>query len=97
MRRKVMRYGLEKERCEKLGEYVVAHRATVRQTARVFSISKSTVHKDVTIHLQQTNHALYLEVKEVLEANKQERHIRGGEATRQKYLNSKKTSGENVG
>ena len=90
-----MRYGIERERCEKLGEYVVTHRATVRQTARVFAISKSTVHKDITIHLKEVNQALYLDVKEVLEANKQERHIRGGEATRQKYLNSKLKSVKN--
>ena len=85
-----MRYGIEQERCEKLGEYVVKHGATVRKTAHVFGISKSTVHKDITIHLKETNRALYNQVKSVLEANKQERHIRGGEATRQKYLKCKK-------
>ena len=95
MRHKIMRYSIEKERCEVLGEYVASHQATVRQTARVFSVSKSTVHKDITIHLKQTNRTLYLEVKKVLEANKQERHLRGGEATRQKYLKCKVESGEN--
>ena len=87
-----MRYGLQKQRCEELGEYVVRCGATVRQTARVFSISKSTVHKDITIHLKDTNRTLYRQVKAVLEANKQVRHIRGGEATRQKYLKCKKAN-----
>lgn len=95
MRHRVMRYGIEKERCEVLGEYVASHGATVRQAAQVFAISKSTVHKDITIHLKQTNHALYLEVKKVLESNKQERHLRGGEATRQKYLKCKAESRKN--
>ena len=95
MRHEIMHYGIEKERCEELGEYVVLHRATVRQAAHVFSISKSTVHKDITVHLKQTNRALYLEVKKVLESNKQVRHLRGGEATRQKYLKCKVKSGKN--
>jgi putative DeoR family transcriptional regulator (stage III sporulation protein D) len=65
---------------------MVENRATVRRTAHVFSISKSTVHKDVTIHLRQINPALFAAVKLLLEENKQMRHLRGGEATRQKYL-----------
>lgn len=84
-----MQYRTQKERCESLGEYMIEHRATVRRAAHVFSISKSTVHKDITIHLKQINPSLYASVKEVLEENKQERHIRGGEATRQKYLKNK--------
>ena len=60
--------------------------ATVRQTADVFGISKSTVHKDVTERLPIINEKLSLEVKHFLETNKAERHIRGGEATRKRYL-----------
>lgn len=73
------------ERCELLARYLLEKNATVRQAARVFGISKSTVHKDVTSILQKQNFALYQSVKELLEKNKQERHFRGGEATRQKY------------
>ena len=68
-----------------LGEYIKKHGATVRSTAGVFNISKSTVHKDVTERLKVKNPALYSEVKKVLEINKRERHIRGGLATRRKY------------
>lgn len=81
-----VKYRTQKERCECLGEYMVENRATVRRTAHVFSISKSTVHKDITVHLRQVNPTLFSAVKQLLEENKQERHIRGGEATRQKYL-----------
>lgn len=80
-----MRRG-RKERCEILGEYLVENRATVRAVAAHFSISKSTVHKDVTERLYQKNPALYTAVKEILDENKSERHLRGGEATRIKYL-----------
>lgn len=76
----------EKERCETLGEFLVENKTTVRKAASHFKISKSTVHKDVTVHLRYVNPALYILVKEVLEQNKSERHLRGGEATRQKYL-----------
>lgn len=75
--------------CERpvlLGEYIIEHKATVRQAAGVFGISKSTVHKDVTERLKSLKPSLYKEVKEILDINKQERHIRGGEATRRKYL-----------
>ncbi len=75
----------QKERCVVLGEYLVEHDATVRQAAQVFGISKSTVHKDVTHSLAQVNHALFLQVRELLFKNKQERHLRGGEATKRKY------------
>lgn len=68
-----------------LGEYILDTGATVRATAKVFKISKSTVHKDVTERLMQDNPQLYKQVKAVLEKNKQERHIRGGLATRKKY------------
>ena len=69
-----------------LGRYLVEHQATVRSTAKQFGISKSTVHKDITERLCKVNHSLYLEVKQVLDVNKNERHIRGGLATREKYL-----------
>ena len=67
------------------GNYIVDTGATVRSTAKVFKISKSTVHKDVTERLIKDNPVLYRDVKLVLEKNKQERHIRGGLATKQKY------------
>ena len=75
-----------KERCIVLGLYIVENNTTVRATASRFGISKSTVHKDVTQTLKSVNKALYLDVKSVLEKNKEERHLRGGEATKQKYL-----------
>ena len=68
-----------------LGEYILETGATVRATAKVFKISKSTVHKDVTERLLHSDPLLYREVKRILEKNKQERHIRGGLATRRKY------------
>ena len=72
-------------RAEMLGEYILDTGATVRAAAKVFKISKSTVHKDVTERLSHDNPQLYRQVKAVLEKNKQERHIRGGMATRKKY------------
>ncbi len=74
-----------RERCVVLGEYLVEKQATVRSAAQVFGISKSTVHKDVTVVLKGVNQSLFREVQELLYKNKQERHIRGGEATKQKY------------
>lgn len=78
-----------KERCELFGEYIAENGATVRCCAAHFGISKSTVHKDVAIKLKYINKNLYNEVKRVLDLNKSERHIRGGEATRKKYLTKK--------
>ena len=75
-----------KERCVVLGLYIVENNTTVRATASRFGISKSTVHKDVSQTLKKINKSLYLDVKSILEKNKEERHIRGGEATKQKYL-----------
>lgn len=72
-------------RATMLGEYILSTGATVRATAKVFKISKSTVHKDVTARLMVEKPQLYKEVKKVLEHNKSERHIRGGMATRKKY------------
>lgn len=73
------------KRCELLGHYIVEHATTVRDAARHFGISKSTVHKDVTAELRTINASLYEQVFEVLQKNKEERHLRGGEATRKKY------------
>jgi putative DeoR family transcriptional regulator (stage III sporulation protein D) len=72
-------------RVMKISRYIVDTKATVRQTAKVFDVSKSTVHKDVTERLPRIEKRLAEEVKKVLEYNKSERHIRGGEATRRKY------------
>ena len=69
-----------------LGTYIVENRATVRQTAARYGVSKSTVHKDVTETLRHVNRVLFEEVAKVLEQNKNERHLRGGEATRQRHL-----------
>ena len=74
-----------KERCVILGNYLVEHRSTVRAVAAQFNVSKSTVHKDVTQILKNVDVDLYRSVKEILEINKKERHLRGGEATRKKY------------
>ena len=73
------------ERCVQLGRYIVENAATVRAAAKMYGISKSTVHKDISERLPQFNRRLYLQVKEVLEVNKAQRHIRGGIATRKKY------------
>ena len=79
------------KRVEVLADYVISTGATVRSAARHFGISKSTVHKDLTQKLPKINKSLYLEVKDVLELNKSERHLRGGEATKKKYLKMKVT------
>ena len=75
---------LEKRACQ-VAVYMVENGATVRSAASHFGISKSTVHKDVTQALKNVNQSLYREVQELLNKNKQERHLRGGEATRLKY------------
>lgn len=77
--------GNPEERAIALGEYVVETGATVRRAAQKFGISKSTVHKDLTQRLKSQNHVLYDSVQHVLQVNKEERHLRGGAATRQKY------------
>ena len=82
-----------KERAEVLGEYVVETGATVRAAAQHFGISKSTVHKDLSTKLCCLNSRLYAEVKQILEINKAERHIRGGEATKKKYIERSKRKG----
>ena len=78
--------GAVEERAVELGEYIVANNATVRAAAGRFHISKSTVHKDVSDRLRRVNPQLYGEVRKVLDVNKAQRHIRGGLATRNKYL-----------
>ena len=74
------------ERAVEIASYIVETNATVRQTAKKFGISKSTVHKDCTDRLGKINPALAGEVRRVLDVNKSERHIRGGLAPREKYL-----------
>ena len=73
------------ERAVEIANYIVENGATVRQTAKKFGVSKSTVHKDVTETLRFVNRPLWEEVRRVLLQNKEERHLRGGEATRIKY------------
>ncbi len=74
------------ERAIEIGKYIIDYHATVRQTAKQFGISKSTVHKDVTDRLSQINPILAKEARVILDINKSERHIRGGMATKEKYL-----------
>lgn len=74
------------ERAVEIANYIIETNATVRQTAKKFGISKSTVHKDITERLLQINPTLAKEARKVLDINKSERHIRGGMATREKYL-----------
>jgi len=75
-----------------VSRYISRTRATVRDTAKVFGVSKSTVHKDVTERLPKVNRELAARVKKVLDVNKAERHLRGGEATRRKYLDEGQAS-----
>lgn len=77
--------GYPEERAVSLALYIIENNATVRQAAKVFNVSKSTVHKDVSQRLKNINPTTYEEVKKVLNQNKQERHIRGGIATKNKY------------
>ena len=73
------------ERAIDIANYIIEHDATVRQTAKAFGVSKSTVHKDVTDRLVMINPALAKQARQVLDVNKSERHIRGGQATKEKY------------
>ncbi len=75
---------IEQRACD-LAVYIIENRATVRSAARHFGISKSTVHKDLTERLEKVNPGLYRQVRQLLDINKAERHIRGGMATRRKY------------
>ncbi len=78
--------GQPEDRAIALAHYIVEKGATVRAAAKKFGISKSTVHKDVTARLERLDPALFGEVRRVLNTNRDERHIRGGAATREKYL-----------
>ena len=82
----ILKHKQIEDRAVEIASYIVETGATVRQTAKNFGISKSTVHKDLSTKLKYINKSLYLQVKEILEHNKSERHIRGGEATKRKYL-----------
>ena len=74
------------ERAISIANYIIDYNATVRQTAKEFGVSKSTVHKDCTERLMQINPTLAKQARKVLDVNKSERHIRGGLATKEKYL-----------
>ncbi|SJZ47811.1 sporulation transcriptional regulator SpoIIID [Selenihalanaerobacter shriftii] len=76
------------QRVMEVSNYIYETKATVRQAAKVFGVSKSTIHKDVTERLEKIDSRLADQVKKVLEYNKAERHIRGGEATKRKYLSN---------
>ena len=76
-----------KIRCVEIGEFINGKKTTVRKTAEYFGLSKSTVHKDATEKLKIIDHELYDRVRTVLDKNKAERHLRGGEATKIKYQN----------
>ena len=75
-------------------EYIVNTKATVRDTAKTFDVSKSTVHKDISQRLEKLSPSLHQQVRQVLERNKQERHIRGGMATKEKYEQLRKANEE---
>ena len=80
------------ERAIEIANYIIENNATVRQTAKAFGISKSTVHKDVAERLNGINPSLAAEARKVLDLNKSERHIRGGLATKEKYLHMEKNN-----
>ena len=72
-------------RARELAVYLIERRTTIRDAAKHFSVSKSTVHKDLSERLREIDRSLYVQVKEILEQNKAERHLRGGDATKRKY------------
>lgn len=78
------------ERAVTIGRYVAQSGDTVRGAAKIFNVSKSTAHKDLTVRLKYEDADLYSQVMKVLQKNKSERHLRGGAATREKYKNKKK-------
>lgn len=78
--------GIVEKRAAMLGEYIIESKATVRKAAKKFGVSKSTVHKDVSQRLKVLNPAMNREVRQILDTNKSERHIRGGMATKNEYL-----------
>jgi putative DeoR family transcriptional regulator (stage III sporulation protein D) len=73
------------ERALEIAKYIISSKTTVRDAARIFGVSKSTVHKDVTERLPRINPSVAMQVKEIMDQNKAERHIRGGRATKIKY------------
>ena len=73
------------ERALEIAKYIISSRTTVRDAAKIFGVSKSTVHKDVTERLPKINPVVALQAKEIMDKNKAERHIRGGKATKMKY------------
>ena len=79
-----MRDDLE-TRARELAVYLIERRTTIRDAAKHFSVSKSTVHKDLSERLKEIDRSLYVQVKEILEQNKAKRHLRGGDATKRKY------------
>lgn len=79
-----MRNDMENRACD-LAAWIIETGGTVRAAARHFGVSKSTVHKDLTERLPECSETMYRQVREILERNKAERHLRGGEATRRKY------------
>ena len=81
--------GYIEERVVKIASYIVENNSTVRQAAKMFGVSKSTVHKDISERLKLINPSMANEVRKVLDINKAERHIRGGMATKDKYLKEK--------
>ena len=87
-----MRLSLEERACD-LAVYIIENRATVRTAAKVFGVSKSTVHKDLTERLPHVNPGLFRQVRALLDLNKAERHIRGGLATRRKYRGETEDAG----
>lgn len=89
----MMYFSSGKERCVLLATYLVDNNSTVRAVAAHFGISKSTVHKDITQTLKKINKPLYYKAQQILAVNKQERHLRGGEATRKKYNIIKESQG----
>ena len=80
--------GIVEQRAIELAEYILKNKTTVRAAAKQFGVSKSTVHMDVSERLKKLNPSLYNEVREILDINKAERHIRGGLATKQKFSNN---------
>ena len=73
------------QRAISLANYIIENKSTVRQAAKIFGVSKSTVHKDLTERLENIDSSLAIEVRKILDLNKSERHIRGGMATKEKY------------
>ena len=89
----MLKGNIEERVCE-LAAYIIEHHATVRDAAKQFGISKSTVHKDITYRLKRQNYLMYEHVSEILRTNKMERHIRGGLATREKYREKREAGRE---